>query len=451
MCERLISIVLTVWITATLCPAQVIHVRFWTLHNFTRVVIETSAPFEYHSDRLYNPDRLIFELRGAGLIEPDRQTNIDDKLLKRVHLVQMEPGVTQVTLELAADVSFSATRASKPDQLIVELRSKSRVLPHGRPASLLPPPVPEDPAPLREDQSVGAKATLAGERTLTRALGLKVGRIVVDPGHGGRDVGCVGTSGLQEKEVALDIARKLGTLIEKRLGIDLIYTRSDDSSVALEDRARIASKKRADLFISIHANSSPEPAVSGVESYYASFAANRAAFDLAARENTGSEKSIHDLAALIGKITDHEKATESREFAFAVQRALQKVQPDGNRSTAQAVRTAPLVVLIGAEMPSILVEVGYLSNTREESLMKTPGHRERLAEALYDGLSQYMETLGQFTNTEPSKAPPVPTQTAELNRHTLVVEALPIRQIGIGICVIVSWVLSFRLLRRLWY
>lgn len=232
---------------------------------------------------------------------------------------------------------------------------------------------------------------------MIRALGLKVGRVVIDPGHGGHDHGSTGPGGLMEKELVLDVAQRLGKLIEERLGSEVIFTRNDDTFIALEDRTELANEKHADLFLSIHANSSPYPSVSGVETYYLNFSSTRDALDIASRENAGSQKSIHELSDLIQKITKHDKAEESREFASKMQTALYGAAARTNPSAKnRGVKKAPFVVLIGATMPSILAEIGFVSNPREETLLKRPEHRQKLAEALYRGLSRYAETLSHF-------------------------------------------------------
>jgi N-acetylmuramoyl-L-alanine amidase len=221
--------------------------------------------------------------------------------------------------------------------------------------------------------------------------------VVIDPGHGGYDKGSIGPGGLLEKELVLDVAQRLGSLIEQRLGSEVVYTRGDDSFISLESRTELANDKKADLFLSIHANSSPYPSVSGVETYYLNFASTRDALDLASRENAGSEKTIHELGDIIQQITRHDKAEESKEFARKMQASMYSAAIRSNPSVRnRGVKKAPFVVLIGAGMPSILAEIGFLSNSREEILLKRPDHRQRLAEALYRGLSRYAETLSHF-------------------------------------------------------
>ena len=233
-----------------------------------------------------------------------------------------------------------------------------------------------------------------GTRSLTRALGLKIGRIILDPGHGGHDTGTIGPSGFTEKELVLDVALRLGKLLSERLGSDVIFTREDDTFIPLETRTAIANEKEADLFLSIHANSSPSRSARGIETYYLSFATDPAALEVAARENAGSQESVHELQDLVKKIALHEKVDESKEFATEVQSALHDRLVKENRLRKnRGVKKAPFMVLVGAKMPSVLAEIAFLSNPQEEKLLKTKQQRQKVAEALYAGVAKYAETL----------------------------------------------------------
>lgn len=239
-----------------------------------------------------------------------------------------------------------------------------------------------------------ARPTSNGDTSLIRALGLKIGRIVVDAGHGGHDTGTIGPKGLLEKDLTLDVALRLGKLLENRLGAEVIYTRDDDTFVPLETRTAIANKEEADLFISIHANSSNDPSARGIETYYLNFSSSADALEVAARENAVSEKSIHELQDLVKKIAMKEKIEESREFAADVQRSLHsglaaKVPAIRDRG----VKKAPFIVLIGANMPSILAEISFLSNPTDERRLETPQYRQKIAEYLYRGISRYVNGL----------------------------------------------------------
>jgi N-acetylmuramoyl-L-alanine amidase len=239
-----------------------------------------------------------------------------------------------------------------------------------------------------------ASPTASGDRSLIRALGLKIGKIVVDAGHGGHDTGTIGPNGLQEKDLVLDVALKLGKLLENKLGAEVVYTRDDDTFIPLETRTAIANKEQADLFISIHANSSSDQTARGVETYYLNFTSSRDALEVAARENAVSQQSIHELQDLVKKIALKEKIEESREFAADVQKSLYaglNAKNPGERN--RGVKKAPFVVLIGANMPSILAEISFVSNPHDEKKLKTNLYRQQIAESLYKGVAKYINGL----------------------------------------------------------
>jgi N-acetylmuramoyl-L-alanine amidase len=239
-----------------------------------------------------------------------------------------------------------------------------------------------------------ARPTSAGDRSLIRALGLKIGKIVIDPGHGGHDTGTIGPEGLMEKDLVVDVGRRLGKLLETRLGAEVVYTRKDDTFIPLETRTAIANREQADLFVSIHANSSHDPSARGVETYYLNFTSSADALEVAARENAVSEKSIHELGDLVKKIALKEKIEESHEFASDVQQALHNglsTKSSGMRD--RGVKKAPFIVLIGANMPSILAEISFVSNPGDERKLQTSEYRQKIAESLYHGIAKYVSGL----------------------------------------------------------
>ena len=260
---------------------------------------------------------------------------------------------------------------------------------------VVPPPVSEvkadnkvsDPGP---EMASSAKPTSLGNRTLIRSLGLKVSRVVIDAGHGGKDTGSVGPTGYSEKDLVLDVAKRLKTLIETELGAEVVMTRNDDTFVPLETRTAIANQQEADLFISIHANSSKTKTVRGVETFFLNFTTSKESLDTASRENAGSDKSVHQLSDLVKRIVLTEKVTESRELAERVQTSMSRAKGTG---PDRGVKQAPFVVLIGANMPSILAEISFISNPDEEKVLKTPAYRQHLAEYLLDGVRSYADTL----------------------------------------------------------
>jgi N-acetylmuramoyl-L-alanine amidase len=239
-----------------------------------------------------------------------------------------------------------------------------------------------------------AAPTESGSRTLTRALGLKIGRIVIDPGHGGHDTGTIGPSGLHEKDVVLDVGLRLKKLLEREVGCEVIMTRSDDTFIPLEERTAIANEKAADLFISIHANASRDRSARGIETYFLNFTSNPDALEVAARENATSQESVHQLQDLIKKIAMTEKIEESQDFAKLVQREVhRRVAKTSSEQRDRGVKKAPFVVLIGANMPSVLAEISFLTNPRDERLLKKPDYRQKIADALCDGILAYVKNL----------------------------------------------------------
>ena len=413
----------------------------------TRVVVDLSGPVEVSTSQLSNPSRLMIELRaGRGpaiptgpmqpVVKPPPVIRAEnpkpvEPLGKAAEaappLVQAKPEMPDMKADaepLPVRVSTATPAKTKPapttkarvapvpvgGQAVPAEPTGPSAEPRGQLADLkAEPPVPAASAPSTlsassapaapspGEFSKGARRTSTGGSSLTRALGLKVGRIVIDAGHGGHDQGTQGPHGLVEKELVLDVAQRVGKLIEERMNAEVIYTRSDDTFVPLEGRTAIANQKKADLFLSIHANSSPIPRIAGMETFYLNFTDSKDALDVAARENASSQKSIFELQDIIQKITLHEKLDESREFASRIQTALfgfssRNIPGQKNRG----VKKAPFVVLIGASMPSVLAEIGFLSNPREESLLKKSDYRQKLAESLYRGVAKYAESLSHF-------------------------------------------------------
>lgn len=257
---------------------------------------------------------------------------------------------------------------------------------HEQAEELGPPPIPE--------------LTGEGQHSLTRALGLKIGRIVIDAGHGGHDTGTIGPTGLMEKDLCLDVSLRLGKLIDQRLpGAEVVYTREDDTFIPLEQRTEIANQARADLFLSVHANSSQDPKARGIETYYLNFTGSSNAMEVASRENALSENSVYDLQDIVKKIARNEKIEESRDFAGIIQDSLSKRMENSNRGERnRGVRKAPFVVLIGANMPSVLAEISFISNTSDEQWLKKPENRQRVAEGLYHGIETYLRRTNSLTS-----------------------------------------------------
>jgi N-acetylmuramoyl-L-alanine amidase len=427
-------------------------------HNVTRVVLDLATSAEPTVSRLDNPTRLIIELRPSGSapavtkapvtvaapptpaqpiptakpaehrqftpppavhpvvipVEERKEAWLDPppELKTRntppppaaILAVNIKPGPAPA---LAVPVTVLAKPAPTISATFGNVASSTQPSPVTATQTIPAQPI-TSPQPITSSQPITsapssepalpAKRNSSGDRSMIRVLGLKVGRIVLDPGHGGHDTGSVGPQGLREKDLVLDVAQRLGRLIETRMGSEVIFTRSDDTFIPLETRTAIANEAKADLFLSIHANSSPLRSAAGVETYYLNFTTSRSALDLASRENSGAQMSVSELQGLLEKIALKDKVEESREFASRVQTALYTLSAKTTdvRSKDRGVKRAPFVVLIGASMPSVLAEIGFVSNAHDEGVMRREEYRERTAEALYKGISNYAASLSHF-------------------------------------------------------
>jgi N-acetylmuramoyl-L-alanine amidase len=387
--------------------------------NVTRVVLDLETTVEATTSRLANPERLIIELRAPGGKAPGGKAPEPAKAPETTKaptrtppaLVEPTPAPKPSEHRQFTPPPASAPATAPPVQAQQApldpppvLALKPAPIPRPSPVSLAittaPAPSTADasPPPARPEIALPAKRNSSGDRSMIRVLGLKVGRVVLDPGHGGHDTGTIGPEGLREKDLVLDVAQRLGRLIEQKMGSEVTYTRSDDTFVPLERRTEIANEAKADLFLSIHANSSPLRTAAGVETFYLNLTTSRSALELAARENAGSTMNVYELQDLLQKIALKDKVEESREFASRVQSALYSLsaRPTDARSKDRGVKKAPFVVLIGASMPSVLAEIGFISNAHDESVMRRDDYRQRTAEALYKGLSSYANSLSHF-------------------------------------------------------
>jgi N-acetylmuramoyl-L-alanine amidase len=437
------------------------RIRSAVTEDSTRVTIDLEDVVHYNSGRLENPERIFFDLREARLpSEVAREVarenaNVDGDVLTAIRVAQNHAGVVRIVLNVNRVKEYVASVSQNPPQLLIDLYKKQpppAILKIARAshnssniheavdlsrssASNLEPEVDgkndtlvrtsQPGAPLKvsktsmpalDQPAIAPQPTRDGQSTLTRALGLKIGRIVIDAGHGGHDTGTIGPTGLMEKDLCLDVALRLGKIIKQRLpGAEVVFTRSDDSFIPLEERTAIANEARADLFISIHANSSQDHGARGIETYYLNLKGSPEAMEVAARENAVANVGIHDLEDLVKKIARNEKIDESREFAEDIQSSLsQRVQKANKTVKNRGVRKAPFVVLIGADMPSILTEISFLSNPADEQLLKQPENRQRVAEGLYQGVASYLQSLNSVTFNGTSKPTPPRSTSAKL-------------------------------------
>jgi N-acetylmuramoyl-L-alanine amidase len=396
-------------------------------NDMTRVVLDVNDVTEYSAFLLPNPYRLIIDIHGGSKGEPGAPV-VSVPMQRAAMATPTVPNTTAVKAGSSFDVAalsgqpgrVEATTqpTSQPISAVVP-RTGSREEGIGS-SKLTGTDIATTPATNSNSTSssstrkvrrgkaavdadaVPARAavpTADGETSLVRALGLKIGRIVIDPGHGGHDSGTLGADGIEEKDVVLDVALRLGKLLSERLGAQIIYTRSDDTFIPLETRTAIANKAQADLFLSIHANSSPDASARGVETYYLNFTSSPDALETAARENAVSDQSIHQLSDLVKKIALKDKIEESREFAGDVQQGLYGGLQKGNAGLKdRGVKKAPFVVLIGANMPSILAEISFVTNKKDARQLQEPEYRERVAESLYKGVAKY---AGGLSGTRP--------------------------------------------------
>ena len=294
-----------------------------------------------------------------------------------------EPTLSAAVAPSDADASALFTRPASPKK-----SSRPKKSAHDQAEEMGPPPTPE--------------LTRDGLHSLTRALGLKIGRIVIDAGHGGRDTGTIGPSGLMEKDLCLDVVLRLGKLIQQKLpSAEVVFTRDDDTFIPLERRTEIANQAKADLFISVHANSSQDHHARGIETYYLNFTGSSDAMEVASRENSLSDNGVHNLQDIVKKIANNEKIEESRDLAAMLQDSLSKRMESSNRGDRnRGVRKAPFVVLIGANMPSVLAEISFLSNPSDEQWLKKPENRQRVADGLYHGIESYLQSTNSLTSNQ---------------------------------------------------
>jgi N-acetylmuramoyl-L-alanine amidase len=370
-----------------------------------RVVLDVNGVKDYAASLLQKPSRLVIELYGdsAGLsksasVQTAQSTKSESPAPP---IARPAPSTTAISAEAIPSSSptpnlTSAKEAVSSEESSAAIPVAAKALP--APLKTLRTTSTKNPATGKPDlvqPAATPQPTRDGQSTLTRALGLKIGRIVIDAGHGGHDTGTIGPTGLMEKDLCLDVALRLGKIVQQKLpGADIVFTRSDDTFIPLEERTHIANEAKADLFISIHANSSPDHGARGVETYYLNLKGSAEAMEVAARENSVSQENIHDLQDVVKRIAQTEKIDESRELAADIQDSLSKrIQKTAKPVKNRGVRKAPFVVLIGADMPSILTEISFLSNASDEQLLKKPEHRQRIAEGVYQGVAAYLESL----------------------------------------------------------
>lgn len=368
----------------------------------TRVVLDVTDVSTYSAFLLPNPWRLIIDIhkRGPGEavpqpsapapVQPAPQTPASSA--REIASLSRQPSRVSATPAPTTAPVVANVAPVEPAPISSDTATRDTSKDTGKPSKKSRKGSKNSPPPA--DTVQAATPTADGQRSLVRALGLKVSRIVIDAGHGGHDSGTLGPDGIEEKDVVLDVALRLGKMLHQRLGAEIIYTRDDDTFIPLETRTAIANKAQADLFLSVHANSSRDASARGVEVYYLNFTSSPDALEVAARENAVGNQSIHQLSDLVRKIALKDKIDESREFAADVDQSLYSGLEKGNAGLKdRGVKKAPFVVLIGANMPSILAEISFLTNPDDARQLRTGDYRERIAESIGHGVEQYLRSL----------------------------------------------------------
>ena len=358
------------------------ELRYWSNPSYTRVVIDTTGPVEYTHNLLQGdpgnnkPPRLYIDLDASRLHqELSRQITIDDNLLKDIRAGQYTATSVRVVVDIKSFKGYKIFSLRDPFRVVIDVSGE------GGQATTT---VAQERQPMVEK---------SGKTSLAQQLGLTVRRIVIDPGHGGKDVGAPGyLKGVHEKQVVLDLARKLAERIEKELGCEVIMTRDTDRFLTLEERTAIANMKNADLFISIHTNASRNRDANGVETYILNLATDEDAMRVAAMENSTSQKNISDLQTILQDLMQNAKINESSRLAGYVQSALcGRLKKHYGKIKDKGVKQAPFYVLIGAQMPSILIETGFISNREECRRLTDPDYQRHICDGILQGIKAYID------------------------------------------------------------
>ena len=358
---------------------KVTGIRHWESEDSSTVVIDLQDQVQYEVHRLTSPERIYFDLHDTTLADGfnGKTIEVGDELLARIRVAQPFPGVSRVVLETKNVSNFSVGLEPNPYRLSIEIgrskqKSKAELGPSGMAAD-------------HEDLAPSQPMTKEDRSLRSRVPHLK---IAIDAGHGGWDLGAVGRQGVVEKDLVLDIGRRLGRLLETRLGSDVIYTREDDTYVPLEQRAEMANDAQADMFVSIHGNNSDYASARGIETYYTNVSAPANSLDIEKRENS-TAVSAAPVPVLTG-VALKEKTTESQRLAASVERSLYGALSAKNPGLRdRGIKEAGFVVLTNTSMPAILAEVSFVSSPKDEKNLLSETYRQQIAEALYKGIMRY--------------------------------------------------------------
>ena len=379
--------------------AEIVNLRRFTHPNFTRVVLDIGKLREYTFGELHDPGRIYVDVLQAKLnpLLQGQSYPVRAEYISQIRISQKTPS----TVRVVVDVEFPRVQSYRVYHLFDPFRLVVDIYPRGTTAGAAPPPGDKTATPAGKTQppvkrDVDPKDPNLNATSMARQLGLGVRTVVIDPGHGGPKPGTIGKSGLQEKEINLAIALALQKLLREKAGLEAVLTRESDVDVPLDDRTVIANQKRADLFVSIHANAHRDRKRGGVETFFLNISPDESVIELAAMENATSTKNIGEMKSILEKIVQNSKIQESHDLAAAVQRNLVKaLARDLPAVRDLGVKGGPFWVLIGGEMPSVLVEVSHLSNSKEEAKLKTKKYRDLAAQGIFDGIMEYIHSLGK--------------------------------------------------------
>ena len=378
---------------------EIVNLRRYTHPNFTRIVLEIGRLREYTSGELQDPGRIYVDVLQAKLnpILQGQSYPVKAEYISQVRISQKTPSTVRVVVdvEFPKIQSYRVYHLFDPFRLVLDIYPReTKVPPSPTPPDKALPPIDKTQPPVKREVAP-RDPNLVGT-SMARQLGLGVRTIVIDPGHGGPRPGTIGKSGLQEKTVNLDVALALQKLLKEKAGLDAILTRESDVDVPLENRTVIANQKRADLFVSIHTNAHRDKKRGGVETFFLNISPDISVIELAAAENATSTKNIGEMRTILQKIIQNSKIQESRELAEHIQQSLVRALSRDLPSIKNlGVKGGPFWVLIGGEMPSVLVEISHLSNAKEEAKLKTRKYRELAAQGIYDGIMDYIHSLGK--------------------------------------------------------
>jgi N-acetylmuramoyl-L-alanine amidase len=365
--------------------AEVYNLRYYNHPNFTRIVIDIGVLREYVAAESRETGMITVDILQARLnpIVPVDLVPTGGDYIGAVRIVQKTPS----TVRLSAAVNFSRIKRTQVFHVLDPFRLVIDIFPREGSDQPAAPNGSKPPRPAQPSQS---------GYTMARQLGLGVRTIVLDPGHGGIDPGCVDAQGHLEKEAVLDISLRLKALLEARRDIEVILTRETDIHVPLETRTVLANQKKADLFISIHANAFSDSRRRGIETFFLNFSPNPRVNELAARENATTTKTIGEMEKIIKKIVETSRVIESRELAEKIQANLvQYMSQTISDIKDLGTRGGPFFVLIGSAMPAVLVEVSHLSNPKEAARLLSSSYRQKAAQGIYDGIAAYIKSLGK--------------------------------------------------------